>query len=67
MSTFAFAQQVYTSNDDSIQDDKKLSSLAEEILGNALLYFNGMLEDANIWISDMVEIDPTIELPNEEN
>jgi len=26
-----------------------------------------MLEDANIWISDMVEIDPTIELPNEEN
>ena len=35
-------------------DDEKLSAVAEEILGNSIAYFKGLLEDPSIWRSDMI-------------
>ena len=35
-------------------DDEKLSAVAEEILGNSIAYFKGLLEDPAIWKSDMI-------------
>lgn len=34
--------------------DQKLSAIAEEVLGKAVSYFTGLLEDPNIWSSDMM-------------
>lgn len=34
--------------------DEKLSAIAEEIIGNSIDYFHGILEDPNIWVSDML-------------
>ena len=34
--------------------DQKLSAIAEELLGKAMSYFTGLLEDPNIWTSDMM-------------
>jgi len=34
--------------------DQKLSAIAEEVLGKAIRYFTGLLEDPNIWTSDMM-------------
>ena len=42
-------------------DDPKESAAAEEILGNALGYFIGLLEDPNIWASDMMMFSPTMD------
>lgn len=64
---FLCAQQVYQADDEALEGEKKLSSLAEEVLGNAIGYFKGLLEDPNIWISDMLGWDPSIELPSAEN
>lgn len=35
-------------------EDEKLSAVAEEILGNSIAYFKGLLEDPYIWRSDMI-------------
>lgn len=35
-------------------EDEKLSAVAEEILGNSIAYFKGLLEDPSIWRSDMI-------------
>lgn len=32
--------------------DLKITALAEEVLGESLTFFNGLLEDPNIWTSD---------------
>lgn len=37
--------------------DEKLSAIAEEVLGNSINYFRGLLEDPNIWISDMMGLE----------
>lgn len=42
--------------------DEKLSAIAEEIIGNSINYFKGLLEDPNIWVSDMLGF----EMPGEE-
>jgi hypothetical protein len=44
-----------------------LLSLSEEIIGNSILFFKGVLEDSNIWISEMIEFDPTYEFPKDQN
>ena len=31
-----------------------MSAIAEEVLGNCISYFKGLLEDSNIWVSDML-------------
>ena len=38
----------YSSEDDDHQAD------AEEILANSITFFKGLLEDPNIWTSDMI-------------
>lgn len=48
----------YLNNLQNLQEDK-LVSLSEEILGNSIRFFKGVLEDSNIWKSDMLEFDPT--------
>lgn len=54
-------------DEEALEGELKLSSLAEEVLGNAINYFKGLLDDPNIWISDMIGFDPTLELPNSTN
>ena len=46
--------KVYLSPD----GDEDQVAEAEEILGNAITYFKGLLEDPNIWISDMIGYEP---------
>jgi hypothetical protein len=50
---FSLVQQNYLS-----ADDEKLSACSEEILGYAIDYFRGLLEDCNIWVSDMLGANP---------
>ena len=49
--------------------DQKLSAIAEEVLGKAIGYFTGLLEDPNIWTSDMMGFGGEVEegLPDLEN
>lgn len=42
-------------------------SLSEEILGNSIRFFKGVLEDPNVWISEMIGFDPTYEFTKDLN
>ena len=42
-------------------------SISEEILGNSVRFIKGLLEDPNIWVSDMIGFDPTYELKKDIN
>ena len=35
-------------------EDTKVAAKGEEIIGFALDYFRGLLEDPNVWTSDMI-------------
>ena len=45
---FKLVQQAYA------DEDTKVAAKGEEIIGFALDYFRGLLEDPNVWTSDMI-------------
>lgn len=54
------AQTAYRCTVEDDRFDEKIMRNSEQLLGNALAYFRGLLEDANIW-QDMAGFDPTEE------
>ena len=50
MGIFKLIEQVYFNPDDF---EEKFMGVAEDVIGNALDYFRGLLEDPNVWPSDM--------------
>ena len=62
---FKLVQQAYA------DEDTKVAAKGEEIIGFALDYFRGLLEDPSIWTSDMIpdfgeNLDPNCPEQNEQ-